>query len=260
MGTTPFRFASSLPAFQILLINSKFHEGVSVWEALGISEERLGKAPTPVPVPSESNTGNPTEAVSAGKVGGEASGGKEIEDTRASARQRFAKFFESVLGLAMGDWPKVVDRCEKEGGPLKVNDQKNTKGKGKAKQDIQEDAMEEEGGEGGIEETPYQGGCDDVEGDEQRYAMAPGEGAGRGGKKREHRCPGWEGLSFHERIAYVMFMVNVFQVSSISIFFCLEINTVLIRARSLHSNRFCVTYSIEFGRFYIGVNTLSLLV
>lgn len=184
MGTPPPthpRFASSLSACQILLINSKFHEGVSVWEALGISEERLGKAPTSMPDPSESNTGKPTEAVS---VGGKASGGKEVEDasvqSAASARQRFGMFFESVLGLAMGNWPRVVESCEKGDKPLQVSDNKNKKGKGKVKQYSKKNAMEEEG------------------------------------KKGERRCPGWEGLSFHERIAYVMFMVNVFQVSFIS--------------------------------------------
>lgn len=204
---------------------------MSVWEALGISDERLGKVPI---------------AVSVAKVDEKSSGGKEIEDatvqSEAAARRRFAAFFESVLGLAIGDWPRVIERCEKGGEPLKVSDKKNTKstkgkgkGKGKAKQegkedegddvDTMEEAMEE-GKEGGsIEETLHQGGRVEVEGDEQRPAksarMAEVEGAGRGGKKgvkkREPRRPGWEGLSFHERIAYVTFMVNVFQVSS----FCL---------------------------------------
>ncbi|CAM9929578.1 unnamed protein product, partial [Ectocarpus sp. 13 AM-2016] len=56
----------------ILLINSKFHEGVSVWESLGISEGRLGN----LPVTADASSSNPSAAAAQGAAadGGDAAG------------------------------------------------------------------------------------------------------------------------------------------------------------------------------------------
>ena len=230
-----------------------------MWEALGISEGRLGNLPMPV----HTNAGNPSaEAVAASSVNGGSGGSKASGDGKspavATGGQRFAAFFESVLGLAMGDWPRVLERHEeverREGclakGKLRDRGGSKRKGKGKGKgkarrrgggtdQSDDLDAMEEEDdrGEKNEGETPSGGdraaqdgedvkevdaqenvGEGKLEGGEDPPAKSPrtvaGGGSGkRGAKKgREPRRPGWEGLSLHERIAYVTFLVNVFQV------------------------------------------------
>lgn len=282
------------PSLQILLINSKFHEGVSVWESLGISEGRLGNLPDTSTGPaSASLNGNPqTSSEAAGAVVPAATvGGKEMGKGKGkcggrpskTGEEQFSAFFESALGLAMGHWPKVCmgggEGKGKGGGARGGGDKKGReeeeKGGGKAAMEVgeeedkeeDEEDEEKEGGEGGAggdgddEMAKSADGPGEAGGDND--AAAPeeerGEGAGQkeegseppptkvarkgkrndksrrssGGKgnkggrndknakgskrelrKKAPRRAGWEGLSMHERIAYVMFLVNVFHVSS----------------------------------------------
>lgn len=77
--------------------------------------------------------------------------------------------------------------------------------------------------------SPRRTGSKQGTGGGNKAGAARGKGAKdgkkkRGGelKKRTPRRPGWDGLSMHERIAYVTFLVNVFHVSFFWCFFCLQ--------------------------------------
>lgn len=303
------------PHRQILLMNSKFHEGVSVWEALGISEGRLGNLPAASIGTSASSNGNPVGSLpvmgvavpaAGGEGGGGSSGGDGTVVVSAGKRdsplnekktggERFTAFFESVLGLAMGDWPPTAKGADEGGHEQGI---KNDAGKGDVVDDgggsggggtkdggrEQEGGAEEGGGSVDVDEPAGKDNGDAMdEGDDEEEEAAgrsetetpsaaeEGEnassgiscsekgiskkekkekgrgegldpppakvarregvgkkgrsGGGGGGKKkgefkkRKPRRSGWEGLSIHERIAYVMFLVNVFQVS---IFVCVK--------------------------------------
>lgn len=222
-----------MPSTQILLINSKFHEGVSVWESLGISEGRLGNLPVTqelaaasassssatsvVPAgagddasgadavavvePADADASGAGEDTSAKSKGGKSPRGKKkggdkgkgeggdkvVVVSKAGGKEAFSAFFESVLGLAMGDWPKPRpepakpdDAAAKEIGGEAAEVEEEKEGASSAKEGQEEesgeggDAMEEEE-EGAEEEEEAEEESGEKEGGGKESSEAPAE-------------------------------------------------------------------------------------
>lgn len=237
----------------------------------GISDERKG-TPTKEGASVEKGEGKDGEEEPAADGGGALAvpDGKR-KKARKTGEERFTAFFESVLGLAMGEWPRgqppgaVAKKSEAnavvtgrgaesmdvagEGDDAdaeEVAEEEDEKENGEYEEDNAEEAVVE--GERGARDggsTAAAAAAAVTESEEAadltslsseppakkaRKASKKGEsGAGKvGGKrakggvikngvhrknprKRGPRVAGWEGLSPHERIVYITFMVNVFQ-------------------------------------------------